>query len=256
MGSTEGSTLAGEFGEVSIELIDPNPWNPNVMSNDDFGRLVEEIDATGFIDPIQIVPMASGRFRVIGGEHRLEAMRSLGYESIPCIKLTDDKWSDDDYQRFVTTRLNLIRGKISSEKFAKMFADLSKRYEADSLQSLMGFVDGAQWKRVTKGLIDDLKGAGIPKGIVKRINKASGNVKTIDGLSKILQAIFSRYGSTVQQNFMVFEFGGEEHFMVKCDQELWDIIDEMSTELGDSGVDAQDIFKLILSDWRSHLPSD
>ena len=81
------SSLAGEFMDLDIEVLDASDWNPNQMDDKQFDRLVREIDESGMIDPIQVVPTDDGRYRIIGGHHRTNACKLLGYETIPCIVL-------------------------------------------------------------------------------------------------------------------------------------------------------------------------
>jgi ParB family chromosome partitioning protein len=83
-----------EVVEIPIDKIVPNTWNPNVMDDETFNRLAEEIQDVGMIDPIQVVPIEGEeeKYMILGGEHRWRVMKVLGYETIPCIVLTDEKF--------------------------------------------------------------------------------------------------------------------------------------------------------------------
>ena len=85
-----GSSLGGEYKEISVGEIEANQWNPNQMKDKEFDRLVKEIDESGMIDPIQVVPLDSGKYRIMGGEHRYHACKLLGYETVPSIVLTGE----------------------------------------------------------------------------------------------------------------------------------------------------------------------
>ena len=63
--------LGGDYCEVGTDEIRANPWNPNMMKEKEFDRLVREISESGMIAPIQIVPMTDetgSYYRIIGGD--------------------------------------------------------------------------------------------------------------------------------------------------------------------------------------------
>src|SRR6478752_5191608 len=90
-----------EFSWVDIDLIEPNPWNPNVMDPDMYGKAIESIHEFGFVDPVTVrrivgsssfnVAKASKgeeawldvvRYQIIDGEHRWKAGKDHG----ACVK--------------------------------------------------------------------------------------------------------------------------------------------------------------------------
>ncbi len=50
-------------------------------------NLAKSIDRVGFVDPILVIPSEDGRYEVINGQHRLQAMKFLGMDRIPAIVL-------------------------------------------------------------------------------------------------------------------------------------------------------------------------
>jgi uncharacterized ParB-like nuclease family protein len=110
-------------GQIPLEQLRPNPWNPNEMDDAAFNRLAEELQDVGMIDPIQVVPMEDGLYRIIGGEHRYQVARTLGWKTLPCVVLSEARWKDEDLQKLVTVRLNVLRGKINPERMVSPYFD-------------------------------------------------------------------------------------------------------------------------------------
>jgi hypothetical protein len=197
--------------------------------------------------------MEDGSHQIVGGEHRWRAMRVLGYEKIQCVVLGDEKWKDEDLRKFVTTRLNALRGKLNPQKFMDMYMDLSDRYEEDALQALMGFTDDDAWLTLTKDVRDGLEAAGADKSILDKFDEVSKELKTVDDLAVVLNKMFTEFGDTLDQNFMWFTFGGKEHLYVQCSKETWKRVKSMMAGVQDNGMDANDAFGQLLSDWKDRV---
>ena len=73
---------------VDVELVDPNPWNPNQLDAEGEKKLDRSIERLGVFKPI-IVRENSGRLEVIGGQHRWESAKRLGFKEIPVVNLGD-----------------------------------------------------------------------------------------------------------------------------------------------------------------------
>ncbi len=70
--------------EVSIDLIDPNPFQPR--SNFDssaLNELKESIQVQGIIQPITVRKQEGNRYLLISGERRLQASKLAGLQKIP-----------------------------------------------------------------------------------------------------------------------------------------------------------------------------
>lgn len=143
-----------EIRMIPIDLLVEAEWNPQKMSNKEFNALVENLRDVGLVDPLQVSPLPDGRFTVIGGNHRLQALRVLEYEQVQCV-LCDD-W-DLDHQKFQSVRLNVIHGKLDPEKFLRLYDEMAKKYGAHVVADLMKITD----EKALKGLIKDVK-AGLP----------------------------------------------------------------------------------------------
>lgn len=210
-----------ELKYLSVDLLHPNGWNPQEQDEATFKRLVDEVksDSTGFIDVVQVVALDDGTYRILGGEHRWLAAKAADLEEIPCIVLTGEKWKDEDLQKFVTVRLNAIKGKVDAEKFLKLYQELSTRYGADAMQGLMGYTDQKAFERLMKSVTKSMK-KGMPKEMQAEFEAAAKEAKTIEELQQIVQMMFAKYGDTVKWSFMIFTHGKQEHIMISMDRKM------------------------------------
>jgi len=129
-----------EFVLLPVESVEPNGYNPNVMSDADFGKLVRRIRDMGFDEPIQVVRRGD-RFVVVGGEHRLHASKVLGLVKIPAVVYD---W-DDREMMAECVRRNLLRGALDHGKFGGLLAEyLQGAGSIDWKQVADGFSVGEQ----------------------------------------------------------------------------------------------------------------
>lgn len=77
-GSSEGRT-------VSIDSIEPNPYQPrDNLESDDLQQLAASIRSHGLIQPLVVTPYEGG-YRLIAGERRWRAARLAGLSSVPVV---------------------------------------------------------------------------------------------------------------------------------------------------------------------------
>ncbi len=235
------SSLDGKFMEINVDEIQPNPWNPNQMNDEMFNRLADEIEEVGFINPIQVVPMDDGSYRIIGGEHRWRVGKVLGLEEIPCIVLDGPRWKEEDLQKFVTTRLNAISGKLNPERFMELYNDLSTRHDHDALQLLMGYTDSDIFAKMTRQARAGLESAGVSDDKLKEFDEVAKEIKTVDDLSNIINKIFNSHGDQLEHNFMYFGYGGEEHLYIHTSRTQFSMVKLLMKHVEDNGLDAAEL---------------
>jgi len=76
---------------ISIEDLHPNPYNVNVMTPENEAKLDAAIRRMGFFKPITVREHEGG-YEILGGEHRWEAAKRLGFKEVPIFsvgKVTD-----------------------------------------------------------------------------------------------------------------------------------------------------------------------
>jgi ParB family chromosome partitioning protein len=70
--------------EISVEILTPNPWNPNRMSDEMRAKLKAYIRKEGFVEPLIVRPLEKG-YQILGGFHRWGIAEELGYRTVPSI---------------------------------------------------------------------------------------------------------------------------------------------------------------------------
>lgn len=203
----------------SIELFEENP---NVQDDKTFTMLMDSIREDGMFDPIDVVPAEDGKYKVIGGEHRYRACTLLGHEEIPTIIHSN---YEDDKQKAMLVKLNVMRGKIDANKFVELYQKLSSKYSEDVLKKMMGFADEQAFKNMVKSVQNSL-----PEEIKEKAKEKMKDVKNVDDLALLLNSLFRKHGDTLDRSYMVFDFGGKSHLWVQMDKELKDIMDGIMEE--------------------------
>jgi len=241
--------LQGLEGTVPIDeailiphcQIFPNEWNPNSQSDATFSHLVAEIQEDGFQTPLVVVPWVDHpgsteekpHYKIIEGEHRWKAGGLLDMEKLPCFVNTT--W-DEEAQKIKTVRRNQLSGTLDDQKFTALIASLTDAgIDKADLPRLMAFEDDLDF--VNHLLEMDAepkevdKSSWLEDGATDEVAK---EIEAIDGISDILNHIFSNYGSEVQQNFIFFSHKGKTHLMVMSDKDLFDQIEKMVGNLRES----------------------
>lgn len=137
---------------VTDELLEPNPWNPNVMTPEIFEKERASIREFGFVDPLT-VRWIGDRYQIIDGEHRWKAGRLEGYRTFPVVLLRD---IDDETAKQLTIVLNETRGSPDKGKLAALVRDLAAKrdqaqlqrvlpYTAEQMRSMVTGMDQIDW---------------------------------------------------------------------------------------------------------------
>jgi hypothetical protein len=203
--------------ELPIGLLDENPDNPNKMSARQFDLLVDNLLKTGLTEAIVVRPVG-GRYRIVSGHHRFKAAQFLGYDTVPCTIITDPTF-DDEAETFQLVRMNAIKGKLDPQSFIDLYGKVAGKYGDEVLQDMFGFADEAEFKRLITATAK-----GLPKELKEKFLEASKEIKTIDGLAKLLNTLFTKYGDTVPFGYMVFDHGAQRHMWLRIDKSTFDAL--------------------------------
>jgi len=119
---------------VHADFLEPNPWNPNVMSPEMMEKERASIREFGFIDPITCRKVGK-MWQIIDGEQRWTAAMAEDYETFPCIVLD----VTEDEAKELTIVLNDTRGQFVESKLASLVQDLAQRREQARMESLLPY---------------------------------------------------------------------------------------------------------------------
>lgn len=251
--------------DLPPELLAKNANNPNKMAAREFDLLVDNIETTGLTDPILVRPLdlpvlqamvdgASGndqltqwmienkvQLRIVGGHHRFDAAMFLGFTSVPVTVLMDPDF-DEDMEKFQLVRMNMIRGKPDPQAFFSLYSQLASAYSDEVLQDSFGFAEEAEFRK----LIDQTAKQLPDPHMQKKFKEAAAEIKTIDGLSKLLNEMFTKYGDTLPFGYMVFDHGGQRSMWLRIEGKTMNALDIIGTMCVDNGRTVDDVIGGIL----------
>lgn len=143
--------------EIGVEKLTPNPWNPNRMSESMRGKLKVYLQREGFVEPLVVRPFGDG-YQILGGFHRWEIAKELGYASVPCVVVE----VDDKRAKILTINLNEMKGQSLPTLLANLVHDLSKELVLEDLEkqlpySLDELKDSLDLLKIPDGLDEFLK---------------------------------------------------------------------------------------------------
>lgn len=77
---------------INPKDLRPNPWNTNSVPPDAMEKLVASLERHGWVRPV-LARKNGPSLEILGGQHRVEAAKELGHETVPVIVL--ENVSDD-----------------------------------------------------------------------------------------------------------------------------------------------------------------
>lgn len=234
---------------ADIDWVEYEQFNPIKMTDDEFNMLCENMQKHGITEAIQVYQV-DDRYKLAHGEHRLKACIALGIEELEIdseVKILGSLKTGDDIKLY-QMRMNVIKGKIDPEKFTRLYDELAENYGKEMTKQMMGFSSEADFERVYKAVRSSLS----PE-LQLELDKMKREIKTIDGLSEILNSLFSRYGESLKYNFMTFEYGGRKHTVVIMDRALKDQVERLK---GYCSEEKKDICPLLTDAIREELKGE
>lgn len=231
--------------ELPVQNLFVTEHNPNKMNTREFDLLVENMQRVQVTDAILVFPLdlplfkkvwAKHRiavmseeeagpaqeafeaelnlenlgFRIVGGHHRVQGAKYLEWQRIPCTVIVDAAF-DQEEADIQLMRHNAIRGKLDPQAFFNLYEKYaSKGYGEDVVQEMFGFADDAEFKKLIAQAAKSL-----PKEIQSTFKEAAEEIKTIDGLAKLLNRMFTQYGDTLPYGYLIVDYGSEHSIWLR-----------------------------------------
>lgn len=122
-----------EIHDIKITDIEVDHAQPR-KAFENIGELASSILKQGLISPIEVTSIGNGRYRIVDGERRFHAMKSVKLETIPCIVRNDilDVFLRQAVTDFHKEKLNLVEQSDVIEQL------LAKQKTSTEIQSLLG----------------------------------------------------------------------------------------------------------------------
>ena len=182
---------------LRVDLIEPNPWNPNRVDARTMAKLRAQLRREGFVKPLIVRPHPDtpDRWQLIDGEHRWRIARDdLQLAAVPCVVVS----VDDRRARLMTVNLNELGGEAAPQALAELLHDLSKATKLEDLETELPFSmreleDSLALLKVPSGLLLDLEEeakaheAQAPKVITFVVDEASVVEEAIARVSEGLE---------------------------------------------------------------------
>jgi len=227
---------------VPIDSLIPNPLNPNEMGEDEFNLLYDNIERVGLTDPILCAPhpTESGKYEIIGGEHRWEVAKLIGFSEVPITLIKDEALTEDE-RKFQLMRHNLIHGKLSPKKFMDLYQSLTEEQTEESIAYMMGFLDEEEFK----SLVEETE-KGLPPEMKESFKEAKKELKTIGDLGNLLNKLFTEYGDTIPHGYMIFDYGGRKSVWLRMKQKELSTMTDLGDRCRENKIALDDLMSRIL----------
>jgi len=147
-----------ELVEINVNGLEPNTWNPNRMAEEMYEKLREYVKKEGLVEPI-VVRRKGDRYEILGGYHRWNVAKELGYETVPCAVVE----MDDRRAKVLSVNLNEMKGQSVTSLLSELIYDLNKELTLEDLQTMMPYTEGE--------LKDCLEIMKIPDGLEALLNE-------------------------------------------------------------------------------------
>lgn len=131
---------------IALSRLVPHPDHANRMSRAAFRKLIRHIQRTGCYEPLVVRrhPREPGRFQIIHGHHRFEALRTLGRAKAHAVV-----WNVDDEQTdILLATLNRLTGRDRLDRKLAILRRLRDRRPLHELAKLLPQTRG-QLERLT-----------------------------------------------------------------------------------------------------------
>lgn len=121
---TESSPSASGLGQVPLNLIDPNPFQPRTqLPEGALEELANSIRSCGLIQPILIRP-AGERYQLVAGERRWRAAAKAGLEKVPAVV----REIGDTEALELALAENLLREALNPLEIARAYERLQQQF--------------------------------------------------------------------------------------------------------------------------------
>jgi len=223
---------------IPVKWIEVGDWNPNEQDAETFNQLCESLREIGWVEDVLVIPkvdengdVVKDRYVLAHGHHKFEAARLLGMEKVGCKDLGAE--IDLDVAKALSVRMNVLRGKMNPEKFVRLYQSLTSKYGKEQvINRMMRFADQDQLQKLLKSVK-----VGLPAPLRNKIKAAEDEIKDIEGLSDFLHRVFREQGETLKYSYLIFEWGGKTHTMVKMDAKLRKQIEALAARCSKDGED-------------------
>lgn len=150
------------FKIIELEKI-TNGKNIRNERDEEINELAKSIEENGLINPIYVKRIAGGKYQVIAGHRRFEAVKRLRLPYVEC-NVADDEKTEKDVL-FAQIAENVQRKDMSALELVECFDDMKKRYGIKQNQIARIFNKSDVWvtnQYQAVKLLNSMYGGNIP----------------------------------------------------------------------------------------------
>jgi len=137
------------FKEIPLKQLDKAPWNYKTDNDELKEKLKENLRRNGQVENIVVREMKGGRYEIVNGNHRFDALEELSFEKVICYNLGEvsDKAArrlaiELNETRFETDRIKLaVTIKDIADEFDLSDISLTTPYELEELEAMVDLLD-------------------------------------------------------------------------------------------------------------------
>ncbi len=184
--------------EVDISMVVANDYNPNVMADDKFDMLTEDVEVEDMDQPVVVRYDADQeKYVIVDGEHRWRASQNAGKQTV----LVSIKQWDKQEAKLRTVRRNLLRGELDPGRFSQLVRQVESEQDlnVNDVRKRMGFTSEKEFARVYRD-----EEALTEKAIEKISEDFEDAGKDMSMVSEIVRAIVIKYGDAIKSGTICF----------------------------------------------------
>lgn len=122
----DSANLPHQILSLPLDRLREASWNANQMDLPLLAKLKRSVQRFGLVGALVVRPVADDCYEVLSGNQRLQVLRDLGWESVPCVVLA----VDDAEARLLAQTLNRLHGSddlgLKAELLQSVLQDMSQ----------------------------------------------------------------------------------------------------------------------------------
>ncbi len=198
--STPAATEVAQY--IPVDLIDPAPTNRDLGTEASLRELADSIKSKGLLQPIIVSPKDSGRFEVVFGHRRLEAVKRAGMDTILSVVREYDEQERKEL-RLIENVLRKNPTPIEEATAYQELLDLNPKLNQAKLAKRLGIAQGTISRRLKlialpRRLQDEINSGRIPAEDAYHLSKLTNHPNS-EKLIKNARARAAELGITIEQ---------------------------------------------------------
>ncbi len=125
-----------EYQTIDINKLQKANWNYKKDDESKMQKLIKAMRKRGQIVNLIVRPIGKGKYEVINGNHRYDALKSIGAKTAYCCNL---KKVSDHEARLIATETNHLEFETDTASFARMIEEISREVSIQEMEETIPF---------------------------------------------------------------------------------------------------------------------